>query len=297
MKYKIAFLLFIISTVIHAQNVTSLDNAIKIASDKIQNDLRQGTIVAVLNFSSTSNQFSSYVIDEIMDNLTNGRKLKVVDRQRLDAIRKEMDFQFSGNVSDESIQSIGKMLGAQSVITGSITNTGSSYRFRVFAINIENGNREASSSLSLDINDFQVNHLLNSQIFSSPLEYFDKSIDLLLGSLNRLRSGGRVYVINIKSNSSTFSNTITNLIKIEIARKGFSIATGNIPEINNAIHDMNSLFNANRMYNIEYIIHGDVSELGNSYMVNYIIYSTETGACVGGASDVVPKNNQTRTLF
>jgi len=42
----------------------------------------------------------------------------VVDRQQLDLIRAELNFQMSGEVSDESAQSIGQMLGVQSIMSG-----------------------------------------------------------------------------------------------------------------------------------------------------------------------------------
>ena len=161
MKKLAFFLLFIVCGIAYAQQ--NLDSAIQNAAIRIQNELPQGTRVAVLNFSSSSEQFSGYVIEEIMDVLTNGRRLNVVERQRLDDLRREMNFQMSGDVSDETMMSIGKMLGAQSIVTGSITDTGTSYRFRVYAINVENANREASTSLNLNINDQQINFLLTGR--------------------------------------------------------------------------------------------------------------------------------------
>jgi hypothetical protein len=61
----------------------------------------------------------------------------VVDRQQLDTIRAELNFQMSGEVSDESAQSIGQMLGAQSIVSGSVSKIGSLYRVQVKAIEVQ----------------------------------------------------------------------------------------------------------------------------------------------------------------
>jgi hypothetical protein len=48
-----------------------------------------------------------------------------------------LDFQLSGEVSDETAQSIGKMLGAQTVISGNIATVGNFYRLGIRAIKVE----------------------------------------------------------------------------------------------------------------------------------------------------------------
>ncbi|MDR1637290.1 MAG: CsgG/HfaB family protein, partial [Treponema sp.] len=63
-------------------------------------------------------------------------KFKVVDRKSLDAIKSEQNFQYSGEVDDDSAVSIGKMLGASIVITGSVSGSGSTRRLRVKALNV-----------------------------------------------------------------------------------------------------------------------------------------------------------------
>jgi len=147
---------------IYAQTV-SLEDAIISAGKSVEGNLKTGTKIAVLNFNSGTTAFSEYVIEELMDNFTNGKNLVVVERAKLDIIRKEMDLQLSGDVSDESAQLIGRQLGAQSVISGSLTDTGSVFRLRVYAINVESVAREASSSVNINRNDPQVRFLLTGK--------------------------------------------------------------------------------------------------------------------------------------
>jgi hypothetical protein len=52
-------------------------------------------------------------------------------------LQKEMDFQLSGEVSDESAQSIGKKLGAQTIISGSLSPLGNMWRMRIKALEVE----------------------------------------------------------------------------------------------------------------------------------------------------------------
>ena len=73
-----------------------LDQAIREAAHNIENNVAAGQKIAVLNFSSPTDQFSEYVVDELSIQLANGKKLVVVDRRELDLIRQEEQFQMSG---------------------------------------------------------------------------------------------------------------------------------------------------------------------------------------------------------
>ena len=61
-------------------------------------------------------------------NLVNSGRFRIVDRRQLDQIRAEQNFQMSGDVSDDSTITIGNLLGANIVITGEISDVGTSQR-------------------------------------------------------------------------------------------------------------------------------------------------------------------------
>jgi hypothetical protein len=73
----------------------------------------------------------------------------VVDRQQLDVIRAELNFQMSGEVSDESAQSIGQMLGAQSIVSGAVGKIGPLYRVQVKAIEVQTAGVQAQWSRNI----------------------------------------------------------------------------------------------------------------------------------------------------
>jgi len=124
--------------------VNTIDEAIQASADEITKNLTPGIKIAVLSFKSESGRLSAYVIEELNGYFVQGKKIKVVDRTSLELIRQEMKFQMSGEVSDESAQAIGKMLGAQAIITGSLASIGDGYRFRIYSLNVVTAVREAS---------------------------------------------------------------------------------------------------------------------------------------------------------
>jgi len=161
-KILLFLVLFSAYTGLFAQNI-SLDQAIQTSTQAIETRLPKGAKTAVLTFTSTKQTFSDYIIDELATALSLNKNLQVIDRQHTEAIRKEFNIQFSGDVSDEEIKSAGKQLGAQYVVTGSLVDIGNAYRFRVAAINIETAVREGSSSLNINLNDPQVTFLLTGR--------------------------------------------------------------------------------------------------------------------------------------
>jgi TolB-like protein len=127
----------------------SLDNAIQAAARNVEAVLPGNSKVAVLNINSSSESLADYIIEELVGALVNGRKLVITDRKNLDLIRTEMNLQLSGDVSDESIQAIGKMLGAEYIVSGSFTDLGGTFRFRVRTINVTTAVIETQSSVAV----------------------------------------------------------------------------------------------------------------------------------------------------
>lgn len=114
-----------------------LDGAIREASIYLNSRIPKGSKIVFLNMKSDYPDLSEYILSILSENAVNDGAFSVVDRQQLDVIRAELDFQMSGEVSDESAQSIGKMLGAERIVSGSINKIGPLYRVQVKAIDVE----------------------------------------------------------------------------------------------------------------------------------------------------------------
>ena len=176
-----------------------LRSALKKTAEYLEEHLPSGTIIAVISIKSEHPRFSEYVIEELTKNVVNGRKLLAVERRRLDVIRDEMEYQMSGEVSEESARSIGKQLGAQMAVTGSLTPMGNEYVLRVQAVDVETAAIEGIDSRNIRLNRTQRTSLLeNGRGSETAKSRAARRKWLYLGA----RAGGskRTYTLNSSSN-------------------------------------------------------------------------------------------------
>jgi tetratricopeptide (TPR) repeat protein len=129
-------------------DILSFEQAIEQSSKDIINRLPRGARVAIVAFSSEHVNLSEYFMDELTGALVESN-LEVADRRNLAFVYRELDLQYSGEVSDETAVSIGKFLGAQYVIFGQLVPTGNSARYRTSSINVETAIQETSTRLTV----------------------------------------------------------------------------------------------------------------------------------------------------
>jgi len=137
----------------------SLDDAIRNADQQIQDGLKRGSTIVVYQFQSHNPRLSDYVLKELFDKLVNSHKFIVLDRGAQEVVNAELDFQFnksSGMISDESLASLTKRIGAEAIITGSLDDTGNDYRFRIRVIGTETIAAVVSFTVSVNKNDKRI---------------------------------------------------------------------------------------------------------------------------------------------
>ena len=117
--------------------VDELDIAIRDASDYLNDNIPQGNKIVILNIQSSSPDLSDYIIDELIANAVNDKVFTVVDRQQLDTIRSEQNFQLSGEVNDADALAIGKFFGAQTIVSGRVNQVGERYRMTIRALEVQ----------------------------------------------------------------------------------------------------------------------------------------------------------------
>jgi TolB-like protein len=157
----------------------NLDLAIEQSCQNIQNDFNERASVAVFNVNSSSTRLSEYIIEEVMNNFTNMHKYNVVERSKISAIFQEQEFQFSGNVSDDTIQRLGNMLGAQFVVTGALDDVGEYYRLRLFVVAIESGERKSSTAVNILKPNEQAAFLLNEEGYKRTISESSDRLNLV----------------------------------------------------------------------------------------------------------------------
>jgi TolB-like protein len=114
-----------------------IEDAVLKICETIIHDLPKNKTIAVLSVSSRNRDMATFVVEELEFQLVDSREFRIVDRATLDKIRTEQNFQLSGEVDDNSAVSIGKMLGANIVITGTISGSGSSQRLTIKALDVQ----------------------------------------------------------------------------------------------------------------------------------------------------------------
>lgn len=114
----------------------TVDNALKQAAEKFSSSLKNKTTVAILGISSSYSELSEYMLGELTTDIVQLRKLQVVTRANLDVIKREMNFQLSGEVSDETMQQLGAKTGAQTVISGTFKPLGTLYVLDIQAFDV-----------------------------------------------------------------------------------------------------------------------------------------------------------------
>ena len=173
---------FFSSAAVYAQEIISYERAMSLLTTYLGERVNRGTKVAILNFQSAQPELAEYFIDELTMNIVNDGRLTVVDRRNMEVLQEEMHFQMSGFVSDESAQSIGHMLGAQTIISGSISVIGNVCNLRIRAIGVETAAIQGALNLDININS---NRTLANMVQGGGAEVFIyDSIYTLAGKYN-----------------------------------------------------------------------------------------------------------------
>jgi TolB-like protein len=159
-KILIVVLILCSYSPLFSQTPVTLGEAIKSSAGGIASHLESGASIAVVNFSSESIRMSGHALGELNNALVNQRNLVVVGRgDYLDLAQRELNFNLSGYVSDETAQAIGRFIGAQMVVSGSLSIAGEYYRFSVQVLEVETAAIRYSQTFNV-LNDRLVRSLM-----------------------------------------------------------------------------------------------------------------------------------------
>ncbi|MDR2785828.1 MAG: CsgG/HfaB family protein [Treponema sp.] len=147
---KAGFLLFlcVLPVFCFAQAPVSLDKALQNGAAYLSGRLPRNTRLSVLAVESESPELSDYVLKNLGVVLVNDGYFTVIERDAaaLSALSREMNYQLSGEVSDETSLSIGKQLGVEIILTGAIQPSGGTYRLDLKAVAVESAQIRAQWS-------------------------------------------------------------------------------------------------------------------------------------------------------
>jgi len=242
MKKKLFFAffgLFIFSAFLNAQ---SLDEAIIGAALKISRDLPANTTAAIINFRSDSEKLNDYVVNELYGAILRNRSIVPVkpDPVQLQSIRGDLPSDMTDTVGRESAQRIGRLLGAQYLVTGSTERVGSEYKINFNAIDT---NAELKSRYSVTLNPQN-----------------DSQFALLLG-------------IKTESNSAAASTKTQKRKQQEEIKNWVSFNAAFVPFFDTYyFSDIHNSFGIGVSISYEYMLNPKIS-LGANIYLNYMFFS------------------------
>ena len=162
---KLISVVFSVLFSIASLSATELEEALLQTAKQFSSSIKSGTTIAIVGLSSPTKELSDFMLDEITIGFVRERKLTVANRANLEAIKTEMNFQLSGEVSDASIQKIGAMVGANVVIHGNLVPLGKKYNLTIQALDV-------TSATVLDMNRvfIEPNDTINSLLDGTPTQ-------------------------------------------------------------------------------------------------------------------------------
>jgi TolB-like protein len=270
-----------------------LEEGVKQASGNIIENIDEKTKIAFLYFSSDSEVFSEYIIEELLTNLINSKKFTIVDRKYLDQVRDELNLQLSGEVSDDSVQSIGKFIGAQSILIGSIQKIGNSYKLRFNTIAVETAERQAAYSFNLSSKDKQAYALLATTTGTSgkvsarqqKKSYFEGNggagIFLTVSNTIETQNFSKEDMWLLDYMKGTIENTIKTYSNVAVLVRDRSALKAQSDEINLQMSGFisdDSVVSIGRAIGAKYLLTGTITKIpNNEFSIKMIILNVESG--------------------
>jgi len=210
-----------------AQTVT-LDTALDNCAVYLRNQLPRGARAAILKIEARSGEFADYVTDSLSAKIVGQNHLTIVERGRaLRALEAEQNYQMSGNVSDETAASVGKQLGAELIIAGSIAPRGDFYAMNIRVVHVETARIQTqwSANVRLDPSLARMDTPTITAIVrfaGTALEINDQ--DSLIQDLQRALDAYRVSVAVVSEDEAPSDTNFNFLITFRVNQRSAMVA-------------------------------------------------------------------------
>ena len=112
--------------------------------------------VAVIEFSDLQGrvtEFGGYVSEELITRLFKTDKIQVVERQLLDKVIEEHKLRVTGAIDEKTAKRFGRLIGADAICTGTVTDLGNSVKINARLISTETGALFAAASTEVNKDD------------------------------------------------------------------------------------------------------------------------------------------------
>jgi len=108
--------------------------------DKVYQEMKKVTRIAITEFTygNEFNDFTRNVQDILYTNLIQ-RGMTVVEREKMEQVLNELGKSFSGMIDSSTAAEIGKMLGVEAIVVGTVADMGNSVDLRARLVDVEKG--------------------------------------------------------------------------------------------------------------------------------------------------------------
>ncbi|MDR1253230.1 MAG: penicillin-binding protein activator LpoB [Treponema sp.] len=113
-----------------------VEGALARAAEQTLKNVPLRSRIAIVYITAQDRSTTEYIAGELEFIWVNAGYI-IADRSELDRIRREQNFQMSGEVDDDTAVSIGQFIGANMVITGRVDGEGNLRRLRLRALNTQ----------------------------------------------------------------------------------------------------------------------------------------------------------------
>ena len=169
----VATVIFTVFAVANAQAQSKLDQQITALSEQIATKMgtKQKTTLVVADFTDLQGNvtdFGRFLSEEITTRFYGLEKYKVVERQRFNKIITEQNLNLSNGIEPISAKQIGKSLGVDTIVAGTITNLPQKVRINARLFSTDTGEIFAVATTEIDKDD-TVTGLLGTGINKPPI--------------------------------------------------------------------------------------------------------------------------------
>ena len=115
---------------------TGVEGALARAAKEVFKSVPARSRIAIVYITAQDRSTTDYIAGELEYMWVNDGYI-ITDRSQLDRLRREQNFQLSGEVDDNTAVSIGKIIGASIIVTGKVDGEGNLRRLRLRALNTQ----------------------------------------------------------------------------------------------------------------------------------------------------------------
>ena len=260
---------------------TTIERAIQDLTPRLERNAR----IAIIDIAAPNNVLKDYLTGETEFKLVN-RGFRVVDRIQLDTIRAEQRFQLSGEVDESSAVDIGRLAGADYILTGRIDGEGDLRRFRMRILNVETA--DVIGNVSVQYGDSRITrsrNTLNSAIILAARQ-----------ATSSISKDSRIAIVSVSAHY-TISDYIFGESEHTLVNSGFRVvARTELDRIRNEQRfqlsgevDDSTAVELGRIAGADYIINIRADGQGGLTRLRWRVLNTQTAEVQGVAS--IPYND------